>query len=216
MVCCFSKLFTTWSCKRSDVSAVPIVTYSDSVVTYNSFASLQEADSYHKRSTNGKHWREIADNDNKEIALFHATDVLNRQKWKGTPTRFDQTLVFPRRYLEDRLAYHKNKSTENYEFSVAYSNAWFDKDTIPQPIVDATSELANYLLLRESSGFTTVSKYTDQLSDIKLGKIGIKLRQNSDYFTDLPQEVVFMVKEFLAEPAESDMGNVVSLDIEVV
>ena len=44
-------------------------------VEYNSFCDLIEADDYHARRLNNSGWR-TADEDTKNSALYHATDIL--------------------------------------------------------------------------------------------------------------------------------------------
>jgi hypothetical protein len=183
-----------------------IITYSEDTANYNCFCSLDSADDYHARRLNNDAWRQ-ADVESRISALFNATDILHRQKWLGAPTTYSQALAWPRRYVPNRLSMNQGFSG-NIETidssSLLTSFEYLGDEAIPQFLIDATSELANYLLLRSKSGKNEVSQYSDQLSSLTLGGMSMTFREEEDYFTDMPHQVLHIVKDFLKEISESD------------
>ena len=176
---------------------------------YNCFCSLTEADTYHGRRLGNNLWR-TADEDTRKSALFHATDILHRQKWIGAPTIYEQALSWPRRFVPNRLSINQG-FTGDLEYidintPVSLTFRYLSDNEIPEFLRDATAELANYLVLRAASGKNEVSQYTDQLSSLSLGggAVDISFREDSNYITDMPYQVFNMVKDFLREVSEFD------------
>ena len=191
----------------------PIVLYpNDSATgytTYNSFSSLEEADTYHGRRLNNPTWR-TADEDTRTSALFHATDILHRQKWIGAPTIYTQALSWPRRFVPNRLSINQG-FTGDLEYidintPVSLTFRYLEDNSIPEFLKDATAELANYLLARSDSGKNEVSQYTDQLSSLSLGggAVALNFREDAKYITDMPYQVLNIIKDFLREVTEFD------------
>lgn len=176
---------------------------------YNSFCNLAEADSYHARRLNNNCWRD-ADEDTRKSALFHATDILHRQHWIGAPTEYAQALSWPRRFVPNRNSINQG-FTGDLEYidintPVSLTYIYIDDGIQPQFLIDATAELANYLIVRANSGKNEVSQYTDQLSNISLGggSVNMSFREDNDYFTDMPHQVFHIIKDFLRETVEFD------------
>ena len=196
---------------KFDISA--IVLYQDDSSTdktsYNCFCSLEEADVYHGRRLANNDWRN-ADEDTRMSALFHATDILHRQKWIGAPTTYNQALSWPRRFVPNRNSINQG-FTGDLEYidintPVSLTFRYIDDNSMPQFLIDATSELANYLILRSGSGKDEVSQYTDQLSSLSLGggAVALNFREESKYLTDMPYQVYHIVADFLREVTEYD------------
>lgn len=176
-------------------------------VTYNSFATIAEADNYHGRRLGNNLWIS-ADNEVKTKAIFNATDILNRQNWIGVPTDYEQNLAFPRMYIPSRNSIDTNDDTSSQRGldrgQAQYGYSYLPSDSIPQFVKDATAELANFFIVKDASGKNEMSQYDDQVSDIKLGNMTIKLREENNYITSLPHQVLFMIKDFLETIKETD------------
>ena len=174
---------------------------------YNCFCSLVEADKYHGRRLGNNLWR-TADEDTRKSALFHATDILHRQKWIGAPTIYEQALAWPRRFVPNRLSINQG-FTGDLEYidintPVSLTFRYLADNEIPEFLIDATAELANYLVQRAASGKNEVSQYTDQLSSVSLGSLSLSLREDDSYITDMPHQVLFIINDFLSEVKEID------------
>lgn len=184
-----------------------IISYDDDSSAYNCFCSLDSADSYHSRRLNNDTWRD-SDEESRISALFNATDILHRQKWIGVPKSYEQALAWPRKFVPNRLSLNQGFTGEietiDSVSAVGVSFRYLDDNSIPQFLKDATSELANYLLLRSKSGKNEVSQYTDQLSSLSLGDISMSFREEEGYFTDMPHQVLNIVRDFLSEINEND------------
>ena len=191
------------------------VTYADDITLqktrYNTFCTLLEADTYHGRRLNNSGWN-TADEDTRQSAIYHATDILHRQKWIGAPTNYEQSLSWPRRFVPNRLSINQGFSGDleyiDINTPVSLTFRYIPDDLMPQFLIDATSELANYLLQRAGSGKNEVSQYTDQLSSLSLGggAVNLSFREDNDYITDMPYQVLHIVKDFLREVTEFDPG----------
>jgi hypothetical protein len=190
--------------------AVPAeITYAENTATYNTFCGTTEANSYFDRRLGDSSWTSASDDD-KSSALYWATDILHRQSWIGAPKVYSQNFSWPRRYVPNRLSLSQGFRGDleyidvNTPMSLTFQ--YLDSDTIPQFLKDATSELAHYLMKRNSSGKTEVSQYTDQLSDLSLGggAVEMKFREEAKYITDLPYQVYHIVSDFMKETKEID------------
>ena len=177
--------------------------------SYNSFVSLDEADVYHGRRLNNTVWRS-ADEDTLTSAIYNATDILHRQKWIGAPKDYDQALSWPRRFVPNRNSINQG-FTGDLEYidintPVSLTFRYLTDVEIPQFLKDATAELANYILVRSASGKNEVSQYTDQLQNLSLGggAISLNFREDAKYVTDMPHQVLNIIKDFLREVTEFD------------
>jgi hypothetical protein len=191
-----------------------IVTYADELVSgvtnsYNSFSSLDEADSYHTRRL-GNNAFVMADIATRTSALYWATDILNRQMWIGTPESSIQKLAWPRKYVPTRNTINleatssRRRSRHERDENLTLFSQWQDSTLIPEFVKDATAELALYLIERYEAGNTTVSQYDDSLANLTLGGLSLQPRENADYLTDMPYQVHFIVSDFLKSVKESD------------
>jgi|TARA_B110000285_G_scaffold5747_1_gene6087 hypothetical protein len=182
-----------------------VVTYAEDSATYNSFVSLLEADTYHGRRLNNSLWRE-ADEDTRTSALFWATDILNRQDWKGNPVSYTQALAWPRKYVPNRLSVHRqwNKPNMFDDYDSIHRIQYLTELDVPQEIKDVTAELAQYLLARESSGKNQAASSDDQLANLTLGGLSMEFREEEDNITDMPSNVYHQVKDFLNSVTEGD------------
>lgn len=178
--------------------------------TYNSFASLDEADEYHTRRLNNNAYV-VADVSTRTSALYWATDILDRQVWIGGPTNDLQTLSWPREFVSTRSTINGGSRVGLYREEInstrtllGTSVQYFDKFAIPNFMKDATAELALYLIERAADGSNSVSQYGDQLSNLSLGGLSLQLRENPDYVTDLPYQVYHIISDFMKQVKEFD------------
>ena len=178
-------------------------------VAYNCFTNLENADAYHGRRLNNSVWR-TADEDTRTSALFWATDILHRQSWIGAPTVYEQALTWPRRFVPNRNSILQGFSGQleyiDINTPVSLTFRYFDDQSIPSFLQDASSELALYLIQRSNSGKNEVSQYTDQLSSLSLGggAVNLAFREDNDYITDMPYQVYHIISDFLKEVKEYD------------
>jgi hypothetical protein len=193
-----------------DFTIPTLVTYSDDSSSYNSFCSIIEADTYHGRRLGNDTWRS-ADEDSRTSALFHATDILHRQKWIGAPKTYDQPLAWPRRFVPNRNSINQGFRGEleyiDVNTPVSLTFQYIDDDSIPQFLKDATAELANFLLLRGNSDKNELSIYDDDIDSINLGgalNIQFNSSKNNIAITDMPDAVLNIVRDFLREVTEAD------------
>lgn len=127
----------------------------------NSYCTKAEADTYHEARLHASDWSG-ADDATKEAALVWATRVLEDYvDWFGTPTTVTQALRWPRQGLFDR------------------DSNTVDEDTIPQFLINATSELARLLIAEDrtddpdTSGFERISVGPISLSVNTLDRIKV-------------------------------------------
>ena len=176
---------------------------------YNTFCTQDEANEYHGRRLNNAAWVQ-ADEDTVQKALYHATDILHRQKWIGAPTGYEQSLAWPRRFVPNRLSLNQGFRGDleyiDINTPVSLTFRYIADDIMPEFLIHATAELANYLIVRSNSGKNEVSQYTDQLSELSLGSgaVALKFREDNNYLTDMPYQVYHIIKDFLAEVTEFD------------
>ena len=197
----------------SNIIIEPEVTYQNDAsaekVFYNTFCTILEADTYHGRRLNNSSW-DSADEDTRQKALYHATDIMHRQKWIGAPTGYEQRLSWPRRFVPNRLSLNQGFRGDleyiDINTPVSLTFRYLADDFIPEFLTDATAELANYLIVRAASGKNEVSQYTDQLSSLSLGggAVNLNFREDSTYITDMPYQVLYIIQDFLAEVTEFD------------
>ena len=141
----------------SNIIIEPEVTYQNDTtaekVAYNTFCTILEADTYHGRRLNNSSW-DSADEDTRQKALYHATDIMHRQKWIGAPTGYEQRLAWPRRFVPNRLSLNQGFRGDleyiDINTPVSLTFRYLADDFIPEFLTDATAELANYLISKSS------------------------------------------------------------------
>ena len=179
-------------------------------VVYNSYTSLQFADVYHSRRLGNDVWRTSDTTEDTRIsALFWATDILNRQSWIGQPTSYSQAMSWPREWVANRNYALKGKggrqSFEDRHNTLTESPSYLSDSHVPPFLMDATAELALYLLKRTATSTDEVSQYTDQLSSLKLGSVSLDFRGDSEVSTtDMPQQVYQIIRDYLHVVKELD------------
>lgn len=112
--------------------------------TSNTYVTLADADTYFEGHAFASTWDAETDA-NKNIALAHATMILDRIKWAGSKGQtavggLTQALAFPRRWCPT-LEYDAAPQHISDDF-VDESVMYYDEDAIPTPLVRATCELA--------------------------------------------------------------------------
>ncbi len=130
--------------------APPVLVATVGAATANTYITQADATTYFSSRANATSWTG-ASSDNKDIALLMATDLLDREKWKGTkgstPTgALTQALAWPRRWAPT-LEYDNEPSFVGFDdVWVDLTLAYYSELAIPGPIVDATCELALEIL----------------------------------------------------------------------
>jgi hypothetical protein len=176
-------------------------------VTYNCYTTLNFSDIYHGRRLNNSDWR-TATEDTRISALFWATDILNRQAWVGIPTTYSQALSWPRKWVPNRNFALKGRNLEinllEQNTTLSESANYLKDTTVPPFLMDATAELALFLMKRSSSTQDEVSKYNDGLSKLSLGSIDLEFRKEDELMSDMPQQVYMLIRDFLSKVKEVD------------
>jgi len=189
----------------------------DTTVGVNTLCGLTDADAYHGRRLNNSLWRS-ADEDTRTSALFHATDILNRQDWLGNPISYSQANAWPRKYVPNRLSAHRQWNKEGIfdDLDNVYSIQYLPSDAIPEEIKHATAELAHYLIARADSGKSLDAASNDQLESLTLGSLSMSFREENETITDMPQSVYVLIKDFLDSITEGDPSMVGAKTIKIV
>ena len=199
----------------SNKMVIPVViTYADELVSgvvnsYNSFASLDEADQHHARRLGDNAYTK-ADDATRKSALYWATDILNRQIWIGTPENHAQKFSWPRKYVPTRntinleVTSSRRRSIHERDENLTLFSQWMDSTLIPDFLKEATAELALYVIERAEAGVSSVSQYDDDLTALSLGSLSLSFGDKSDYVTDMPYQVYNIVSDFLKSVKETD------------
>ena len=138
----------------------------------NSLATLAQANLYHDARLHNTEWTSATDA-KKEKALMMATRLINGLDFLGDRTTTAQVLSWPRhRVYEDSLL--------------------LDHNTIPQSIINATSELAFLLLIKD----TTRDSGDKGFKSIKVGPIKID-PESSDRSDTIPDSVMDYLRPFV-------------------
>lgn len=118
----------------------------------NSYISRADANTYFADRLNSSMWTSATD-PNKDGALIQATQIINSKNFLGTKTSSSQVMKFPRIGL----------------YEDGYS---IDYLTVPQRVIDATCELAIWLLVED---------YTEPdgllgFDEVQIGPIQVKTK----------------------------------------
>lgn len=109
----------------------------------NTYVTRANATTYFEGHAFAATWA-AATTGNQDIALAHATRILDRIRWAGTKASSTQALAFPREYAPT-LEFDAIKDVIAEEF-VDETLVYYADDAIPTPVVRATCELALELL----------------------------------------------------------------------
>lgn len=157
-----------------------IFNYSASSPTANSYLSVGEADDYNSRTSNDSAWAALVTGE-KERLLMWATSLIDSHfEFIGARTNFNQALKWPR-------------------FDVIVDDKIYSKDAIPQPVKDATAEMAK--VLRTTN--TTIDTRTGEVSSVRIGSIGVEFKTDSDQYQ---KTIPSIVNELLAEFMNTQLG----------
>jgi len=139
--------------------------------TANSYCSLANADTYHEKRLFVSTWTG-ANDDNKEIALMWATNLLDILViWNGYKYDEDNALLWPRGSMLDRAG-----------------NS-IDVDEMPQFLLDATAEFARLLIASDRSA----ENDTKGFKRIKAGSVDVTINR-WDRPKTMPQSVFNIIK----------------------
>lgn len=141
------------------------------LTTANSYATAAEGDTYHDKHAYATTWTG-ATTANKEAALVMATRLLDEGiTWAGTRNTKDQALEWPRVGAYDR-------------------GGWaIDNDELPTLLVDATAEMARWLL----SSDRTAEAGTEGFSSLKVGTLALVI-DKGDRKNIIPPVVLRMLE----------------------
>jgi hypothetical protein len=153
----------------------------------NSYATVEQGDAYHDAHLYATAWTG-ATPENKAKALAMATRTINNaMEWKGYRKGSEQALEWPRTYvnrpdIDGRTILHHH-----------LHGAYWDENRVPQPIIDATIDLARTLL----EGDRTADDSTKGIKSLKLGQgaIGVDFDPTDRKYV-LPDEVLRMLAQF--------------------
>lgn len=130
---------------------MPTLTATIGSTSANSYVTVAQADTYFDERLNATPWTG-ASTDDKERALIMATRRLDQEKFQGIKVAESQALDWPRYWATD-------DDGEEYE-----------SNEIPQPIKDATCELALRLLVDKGKSKDTLAD--TGLEEFETAKIG--------------------------------------------
>jgi hypothetical protein len=179
-------------------------------VVYNSYTTLEFADIYHSRRLDNDVWRSSTTTEDTRItALYWATDILNRQSWIGQPYAYAQALSWPRKWVPNKNYALKGGVEDlaliDLSTTLTESPNYISDVHIPPLLMDATAELALYLLKRSATSTDEVAQYTDQLASLSLGSVSLNFRGDSEVSTtDIPQQVYHLIRDYLNSVKELD------------
>jgi len=156
--------------------------------TSNSYCTVAEANTYHESRLHNEPW-DNAGADDKSASVVWATRMLDDQyDWDGSKSTEAQALRWPRTGLVDQDGYS------------------VDDSTIPQFLIDATSELAR-LLIEEDRRAGDAS---DEFSRLRVSSIELYYREISNKVT-IPDSVHDFLRFYGVKYDGVDGGAVVSL-----
>ena len=142
-------------------------------INANSYATVIEADTYHSGRLFNTEWT-AATTANKETSLIMATRLINLNKFTGIKTTSTQALKYPRYGIYDD------------------DGNSIDSDTNPQALIDAVSEYAFLLIIKD----LTRESSDKGIKKLKVGPIDIEINA-SDRSKPIPPSVMSMIKQWL-------------------
>lgn len=170
----------------------------------NSFATVEEADTYFELQFNNADW--FADGAQTEEALVTASGILNRLSWKGTATPSSTyPLAWPRNVITFSPIHGRNISLSDDRTGSAAG-------TIPQFIKDATFELALHIIRNGVNNIANESG-ASPVRDLTVGAIRLVFdlsERNRKSYIDLPEIVYSIISPYLERTARSGVGVMVN------
>lgn len=154
--------------------AITLVVAAYQSTTANTYVSLEDSEIYHERRLHNPEWLAATD-EQKRAALVWATRSLDSwMSWIGYRSWDEQSLEWPRVNAYDRSGY-------------AYEHT-----DIPQPLKDATSELA-YLLLKSDRSAESSNPSSAGLSSVTVGDISLVF-DPKDRIEEVPDSVAVLLR----------------------
>ena len=137
----------------------------------NTYVSLAAASSYISANIHAFQTWDALDDDDKKSLLIWSTRLLDqRTSWRGLPTTTTQALQWPRIGATDR------------------NGESVSQVVVPQPVRDATAELARYLMTVDR----TLERDQDGLSKIHVDVIEIDFNR-SYRLPEIPMQISYML-----------------------
>lgn len=173
-------------------SYVPITTYQ--------IGSPEEdivgADEYFEYHLDYETWNSLTDRE-KKTALIAATRRLNAEPYGGQKTTTTQKLEFPRKCLPTRKystdPYHHLYASQKHLVSGCSDTAYFQRsDILPVEIVEATFELAVYLVKEFNEDPTVSRQDQERLKSLSVGPLKLDMYRVSE--SVLPSPVITLLK----------------------
>lgn len=138
-----------------------------SLAGFNAFCTLTEADDYHSTKLNTV-WSALTTTDKQNLIAW-ASRELNSITWVGVKTSSTQTMQWPRSYVPIEGGYTGSIDSDPYWVT------YFSPTAVPQPIKDATAELAGIL----AEDDVTEDDGLDRFSRIKVESIDLQINSKS-------------------------------------
>lgn len=127
--------------------------------SFNSYASLAEADAYHATRLHNTTWTGAVTG-TKESALIWATRNFEILQWKGWMTNPAQNLQWPRAGV-----YKNGNEVIDPSDSALYYNIIFDSATVPTFLKEATAEAAMWLIASDTTAPPTDAGFSRLKAD---------------------------------------------------
>lgn len=148
----------------------------------NSYITRANATTYFDERLNSGAWTSASDAD-KDRALIQATRRLDQEDWQGVRVTTGQALDWPRYWATDE---------DGEEYAA---------DAIPQPIQDATCELA-LRFLNDGTTDTLADTGLEEFAEAKIGPMEVK-RNRSYKAGQLPENVMRLLANVVRSSTSS-------------
>jgi hypothetical protein len=140
------------------------------IVGTNSYIDADDADLYFADRLNSAVW---TNSTTKDQALIQATKLIDNESFLGIRTNPTQPLSFPR-------------------FGIYLDGVMIDSNVVPQRVIDATCELAIWLLQSDYTAPDDLESY----SRVQLGPIEVEMNGSSGGSKSLPPMVVGLLRQY--------------------
>lgn len=155
---------------------------------FDTYATVSQADDYLIASATATAWRALTSEEEKARFLVSATRLFETQRWKGSKTDPAQPLAWPR---------------------TGTGISGVEDDVVPQPIINASIELAAALV--DNTDITTQQTTEQTIQNLKAGSTSITFfRGAGGSPTRFPFNVMELIRDYLDGYGTTLDGGVVS------
>jgi len=171
-----------------------------SLVGFNCYATVAQADTYHEYRLQNTTWTG-ATTATKTASLLWASKLLDTLQWRGVRSSGTQAMAFPRRglsyYETDDFTYGFDYEVVDMEGLGYFTKITISDTTVPAFLVDATAELAMWLIDSD----TTAPTGLEGMKRIKVESIEIEIlpKDRLEWFNDAVKNLVW---RFLKNPSK--------------